>query len=134
VPQLSLVLRLCFGERSLLLSAVFPVAACIAGSDQLRADLGTNSDELLALCRREGCEVRYNKLDLFTKQVIEERVPGASRRFFIDQNTELIRIIRTDESLQFSFKIVVEVKPAKERSRFRDFKGVAIYDVDNDRS
>jgi len=50
----------------------------------LRADLGTNSDELLALCRRERSEVGYNKLDLFTKQVIEESVPSASRGFFID--------------------------------------------------
>jgi len=81
---MSLDSSLCFGERYLLFSAVFPVASCVAGSDQLRADLRTNSDELLALCRRERREVRYNKLDLFTKQVIEERAPFASRRFFID--------------------------------------------------
>ena len=134
MPQLSLDSCVWFGEQSLLISAVFPVAPCVAGCDQLRADLGTNSDELLTLCRGERREVGYDKFDLVAEKVIEERVPGTSRRVFIDQDIELIWIIRTDKVLQRSFKIVVEMKPAKKRSRFRDFKGMAVDNIDNDRS
>lgn len=86
------------------------------------------------MCRGERREVGYNKFDLVAKKAIEECVPGTSRRVFVDQDIELIWIIRTDEVFQVSFKIVVEVKPTKKRSRFRDFKRMAVDDINNDRS
>lgn len=70
-------------------------------------------------------------LDIFGEQSFQEAIPSIARRLLINQHGDMIFIERTNQPLEFMLEIIVEMKPAKDRSDFGQVEWMAFDEVDD---
>jgi hypothetical protein len=108
------------------------VAARIAGGDQVGANLGADTDELLALGRRQWRQMGDHNSNLIVQKAGQQAVPALAAGERIGDDSDFTGTEDPKQGLELFVEGVISMDPLESMGFPREVQRVSLDNVDND--